>query len=431
MTRVSLFWMRVLGPTIARYGWFLIVIPLVLANVGAFRAASAPKEYKASSVLTIGNTLVDLAIGQADSSGGVVLNRELGVALSSDTMRLVEMAPGTILSGRVVQDTNQIVLEAKAKSAVAARDAANSFATNYIAESLRRRSEAYDKAASFFATNLQNAERELARSDVLSRPFYQNRVNDLRARMLDAQAQANKPSSTSIEQETPAGLPGAPINRSVSVSALLGFIFGIGICGALILVLDFGEKQRVSVDDIHQLRPDLQILGVSRTRNLRTAGLVGHGVQTAASAADTAVLCAAFVGTRARTGPLTDAVVGALRSAGTNAVQVRMVTAASPDELSVQIVSDSLWMVNIGDPSLGLDARDLLKKCAIESQVGLAVVQGPSMRDRRASPASFDLADQVLLVVDSASASEEQVNEALLILEAFNKPILGVVFVPK
>ena len=431
MSKANLFWTRVLGPTIARYGWFLIVVPLGLANVGAFRAASAPKEYKASTVLTIGNTLVDLAIGQPDTSGGVLLKRELGVALSSETTSLVEMAPGTILSGRILSDTNQIVLEAKSKSAVDARDAANSFAQSYIAQSLRRRSDAYDKAAAFFATSLQNAERELAQSDASSRPFYQNRVNDVRSRLLDAQAQASKPVSTAIEQEAPAGLPGSPINRSVAVSALLGFIFGIGVCGALILVLDFGEKQRVSIEDIHRLRPNLQILGVSRSRNLRTAGLVGHGVQTAASAAESTVICAAFVGTRVRTGLLTEAVVAALQSAGTHAVQVRMAKSADYDELSVEMVSDSLWKVALGDPSLAIDARDLVKKRAIEARVGLAVVHGPSMRDRRASPASFDLADHVLLVVDSASASEEQVNEALLILESFNKPILGVVFLPK
>ena len=34
MSRVSLFWSRVLGPTVARYGWYLVVIPLVLAVIG-------------------------------------------------------------------------------------------------------------------------------------------------------------------------------------------------------------------------------------------------------------------------------------------------------------------------------------------------------------------------------------------------------------
>lgn len=431
MSKASLFWVRVLGPTIARYGWFLIVIPLVLANIGAFRASSASKEYKASTVLTIGNTLLDIAIGQPETSGGIPLNRELGVALSSETTRGVKRTPGTVLSGRVLRDTNQIVLEAKALSPVDARDAANSFAEAYIAESLRRRSAAFDKAVAFFGTSLRSAERELARSDALSRPFYQDRVNDLRARMLNAQDQASQSASTAIEQETLAGLPSSPVNRSVAVSAILGFIFGIGICGALILVLDFGEKQRVSLDDIHRMRPNLQILGVSRIRNLRAAGLVGHGIQTAASTAGSTVLCTAFVGTRARSGPLTEALVAALRSSGTDAVQARTAPNANGSESSIAMVSDSLWRVALGDRSLPLDARDLLKKCAVDEQVGVVVVQGPVMRDRRASPASFDLADHVLLVVDSSSASEGQVSEALLVLESFNKPILGAVFLPK
>ena len=94
MSRVSLFWSRVLGPTVARYGWYLVVIPLLLANLGAFQAVTATRVYASTTTLTVGNTLVDLALGVPDTTGTLLLNRELVVALSSDTRSNVTMKPG-------------------------------------------------------------------------------------------------------------------------------------------------------------------------------------------------------------------------------------------------------------------------------------------------------------------------------------------------
>jgi hypothetical protein len=431
MSKASLFWNRVLGPTIARYGWYLVVIPLAMANLGAFRAASETKIYKAATTMTIGSTLADIAIGQPDTTDRVSINRELGVALSRETITRVRAVPGTVFTGRVVADTNQIVLEASSRTPAGARDAANALAKAYISESLRRRAIAFDKAASYFASGLASAEREFARADPSRRAFYQGRVNDLRARMLDAQDQASKPLNTTIVQETPAALPGAPSNRSVAVSAILGFIFGLGLCGALILILDFGEKQRVTLDDVARLRPNLPILGVSRGSNLRSASLVGHGVRTAAMVADTSMVCTAFIGSRVTSSPLTDGLVQSLRHAGVRAVQIRVVEAPKLGKPRLDKVSDSLWNLALGSPSQAIDGKELLSKGAVDSQTDLLVIHGPVMRDKRATFAPFELADQIVLMIDSTSASEVQCNEALLVLEAFNRPILGAIFLPK
>ncbi len=431
MPKASLFWNRVLGPTISRYGWYLIVIPLVLANIGALRAASAPKVYRSSTSLTIGNTLVDLAIGQPDTTGLLLVNRELGVALAGDTISKVTMAPGTVLSGRIISDTYQIVLEASSSTPKAARDAADSYAKTYVAESSRRRKEALEKAADFFSTSLANAERELARSDSTYRNFYENRVNDLRARLLTAEELASRPSSTTIAQDAPAFLPGAPVNRPATTAAILGFIFGLGICGAIILILDFGEKQRVSLDDIKGVRPDLPILGVTRVRNLKSAALVGHGIQTSATLAESIVVCTAYVGARMKTHLVSTAVVSALQASGSRAVQVRLEDAPGINDVLFQKTSSSLWTVALGHPSLALDAREGVRKRIVDEQLDIAVVDGPAIRDTRAKSVGFEVADHVVLVIDSTSASTEQVAEAMLVLESFNRPILGAIFLPR
>ena len=52
MPKFSLFWSRVLGPTVARYGWYLVVIPLLLANIGVLQSATARRVYVSSTSVT-------------------------------------------------------------------------------------------------------------------------------------------------------------------------------------------------------------------------------------------------------------------------------------------------------------------------------------------------------------------------------------------
>ena len=432
MSRVSLFWSRVLGPTVARYGWYLVVIPLLLANLGAFQATTATRTYKSSTTLTVGNTLADLAIGLPDTTGTLLLNRELVVALSGVTQSTVTMKPGVRLSGHLNPTTSQIVLEARASHPVDAQAAANSFAKAYVAESARRRLLANKGAITYLERALSSVEKDYAAALTADDKFvYQTRANDLRVRLLTAREAVAKPANTTVEQDGPASFPTTSTNRSPLTAAILGFVFGLGICGVIILVLDFGEKQRVGLDDIRDARPDLRVLGVSRPRNLRTAALVGHAIRTNASMTETRVLCAAFVGARVRPRALTTALVSAVQLAGGRCVQVLVRETGRPGEVAIERSPNGAWTLSMPDSSYAFDAGDLLHKAVDDEHLDLVVIEGPYLGDNRARPAAFQMADQIVLVIDAVSTSAEQVNEAFLVLEAFDRPVLGALFLPR
>ena len=432
MSRVSLFWSRVLGPTVARYGWYLVVIPLVLANLGAFQAATAKRVYESTTTLTVGNTLVDLALGAPDTTGTLLLNRELVVALSSDTISKVTMKPGVRLSARLNQTTSQLALAARASQPVDAQAAANSFAKAYVAESARRRLSANKGAVTYLSQALTAVEKDYAAALTADDKYvYQQRANDLRVRLLTAREGVAKPTNSTVEQDAPASFPTSPTNRSPLTAAVLGFVFGLGICGVIILVLDFGEKQRVSLDDICDGRPDLRVLGVSRPRNLRSAALVGHAIRTNAATADARVVCAAFVGARVRPGALTTALVSAIRLAGGRCVQVLVRETGRQGDVAIERSGNGVWTLSMPDSSYAFDAGDLLHKAVDDEHLDLAVIQGPYLGDNRARPAAFQMADQIALVIDAVSTGAAQVKEGFLVVEAFDRPVLGALFLQR
>ena len=431
MPKFSLFWSRVLGPTVARYGWYLVVIPLLLANIGVLQSATARRVYVSSTSVTVGSTLTDLALGVTDSFGALLLNREVLVARSGATQSKVKMKPGTKLSGRVLPDTGQILLQARSANPKDAQDAANSFAAAYVAESGRRRLQAYKQAATYLEESLGSIEAELESAKAQDKPIYQARVNDLRARLLAARELASKPINTTVEQGGPASFPTSPTNRSPITAGILGFIFGLGICGVIILILDFSEKQRVSLDDIRETRPDLRILGVTTPRSLRGAALVGYAIKANAAATDAKVVCAAFVGARVRPGPLTRALVSSINLAGGRCIQVVPEETGQSGNLAVVPLANGTWSVAMPDQSYAVDGGDLLRKSVAEQQLDLVVVGGPFLRDNRARPAAFEMADQIVLVIDATSTSAGQVNEALSVIEAFDRPVLGALFLQR
>lgn len=418
---------RVLGPTAARYAWHMVAIPIVFANAGYLKAATTESVYFSQASATVSGTPVETALGQAYDFSTRRVNRELQIATSPATFARLGLESGTQLNARLDTKSDQIFFEARAKSPKVAQSAADAYFQAYRAESLQRRSDATDKAIAILQKNLTLAEADIRVADAGDKPFLQNRITDLRSRIFDQKTSLANVADNIVELNSVAYLPTSPTNRSAKSSAIIGFVFGIGICAIAITVLDFGEKQRVTLDDVQDIHPNMRIFGTVPLRQLNQASLVAHAVHTASESTGATVIALAFVGRRSRPSKIVKSVVTALSSLGLRAVQLRV----RPDSevREVEIVNDTTLMF----PSKALGANGLasLHDSMKEHDLELMVVEGPELSNPRANPTAFSLSESAILIIDSVSATKETVAEGIRLLESFNCSILGALFLTR
>ena len=418
---------RVFGPTVARYAWHMVAIPIVFANAGYLKAASTESVYFSQASATVSGTSVEQALGQAYDFSTRRVNREFQIATSPETYARLGLTGGTQLNARLDTKTDQIYFEARAKTPKLAQTAADAYFQAYLAESVQRRTESNDKAVAILQKNLTLAEADFRVADAGDKPFLQSRITDLRARIFDLKTSLSKVSDNVVELNEAAYLPGSPTNRSALSSAIIGFVFGIGICAIAITVLDFGEKQRVTLDDVQDVRPNMRIFGTVPLRQLDQASLVAHAIHTASESTGATVIALAFVGRRSRPNKIVKSVVTALASLGLRAVQLRV----RPDSevREIEVVNDTTLMF----PSRALGPHGLtsLQDTMKEHDLEVMVVEGPELSNPRANPTAFSLSESAILIIDSVSATKETVSEGIRLLESFNCSILGALFLTR
>ena len=418
---------RVFGPTVARYAWHVVAIPVLFANAGYLKASTTPSTYYSQTSARVSGTSVETALGQPYDYSSRRVNREMEIATSSGTFSRLAIAGSPILTARLDVKADLIFFEARASSPKLAQTAADAYFQAYQAQSLQLRKDSNDKATAILQKTLTLAEADLRVAEPIDRPFLQSRITDLRAKIFDLETSVSKISDNIVELNAPAFLPVAPTNRSAVSSAIIGFIFGIGICAIAITVLDFGEKQRVTLDDIQEIRPAMRIFGTVPLRQLDQASLVAHAVHTASESTGATVIALAFVGRRTRPTKIVKSVVTALASLGLRAVQLRV----RPDsELrEIEIVTNTTLM--FPTKALGPHGLTALQDSMKEHDLEIMVIEGPELSNPKANPTAFSLSESTILIVDSVSATKESVSEGIRLLESFNCSILGALFLTR
>ena len=196
------------------------------------------------------------------------------------------------------------------------------------------------------------------------------------------------------------------------------------------MILDFGDKKRVTLEDLRIALPEVRILGITTSRKLGQAELAGHTIRNAIEAAGSSVLCAVFVGRGLKPNKTTRSIVSALNIRSTTAVQLRL-RAEEDAEFHVQVESPDVWSLNSSRSSEWFEGRDLVAKQFVDYGVALAIIAGPILSNINENPSALSIADHYLLIVDSASSTKKSLSEAILLLESMERPVLGVLFIDR
>ncbi len=422
---------RLLGPTAARYAWIIVVLPFLFANLSAFRSILSTDVYLSSASVRVGGTSIDVALSAVDTTAGRRSRRELEVARSRETIVSAAIPAGAVVGARLDGSNEIILLEARAPSAALAQRAAEAYTKAYLVESVKKRAEGFNSAAASVQRRLDFAQAELANATANDRPFLQDRVDELRGQIFGLRAAAVNAADSEVELSEPASLPSSPINRPVISSALIGLIFGIGVSAVVVLALDFGEKQRLTLDDITAFRPDIRILGTVSARNLESATMTGFAIRSAAESSSSTVICFAFIGSRLRPNKVVRGLCVAVNAIGWRSLQLRLRPDSGLPGIGIITEKSDSWGLEIPPHESEENGRRAIRDAMKEHDIQAVLVEGPEMTDPKSRPTALNLADSVVLVVDSASASKQSLSDGVRLLESFDCSVLGVLFISK